>query len=143
MKNYYYILGLKENSSIQDIKKAYRKLSKKFHPDINNGDDFFEERFKEIQEAYETLSDTTRRDQYDSDRFNHEHKNRQQSQETNNKEKRKKNNKHQRENYKREQENREQERKRKKENDKIYNAVQSFLMILFALCSVYAIVDII
>lgn len=67
MKNYYYILGVDFNASIDEIKKAYRKLSKKFHPDANHGDDdkFWEERFKEIQEAYETLSNETKRDNYD------------------------------------------------------------------------------
>ena len=65
MKDYYYILGLKENSSSEEIKKAYRKLSLKFHPDKNNGDEFFSERFKEIQQAYETLSNPIFRDEFD------------------------------------------------------------------------------
>ena len=65
MKDYYYILGIKRNSTISDIKAAYRKLSKKFHPDVNSGDKFFEERFKEIQEAHETLSNETKRSLYD------------------------------------------------------------------------------
>lgn len=65
MKDYYYILGLKKEASIEDIKKAYRKLSLKFHPDKNDGDDFFSERFKEIQEAYETLINSSKRTQYD------------------------------------------------------------------------------
>ncbi len=55
MKNYYQILGIKRESSIDDIKTAYRKLAKKFHPDKNEGDKFFEDRFKEIQESYEIL----------------------------------------------------------------------------------------
>jgi len=66
MKDYYYILGIKQNASSEDIKKAYRKLSLKFHPDKNEGDDFFTERFKEIQEAYETLIDNTKRNRYDN-----------------------------------------------------------------------------
>ena len=66
MKDYYYILGLKKEASIEDIKKAYRKLSLKFHPDKNDGDDFFTERFKEIQEANETLSDLKKRTIYDN-----------------------------------------------------------------------------
>lgn len=66
MKDYYYILGIKQNASSEDIKKAYRKLSLKFHPDKNDGDDFFTERFKEIQEAYETLIDNTKRYNYDN-----------------------------------------------------------------------------
>lgn len=70
MKDYYYILGIKENSSNEEIKKAYRKLSLKFHPDKNDGDSFFEERFKEIQEAYETLSNSNKRNNYDIKRRN-------------------------------------------------------------------------
>jgi len=52
MKDYYYILGINQTSGLEEIKKAYRKLSFKFHPDKNDGDVFFTERFKEIQEAY-------------------------------------------------------------------------------------------
>lgn len=66
MKNYYYILGISKDASEMDIKKAYRKLSLKFHPDKNDGDKFFEERFKEINEAYENLIDTNRRRMHDS-----------------------------------------------------------------------------
>ena len=55
MKDYYYILGVDKNCSVEEIKKAYRKLSHKFHPDKNDGDTFFADRFKEINEAYETL----------------------------------------------------------------------------------------
>lgn len=65
MKDYYYILGISENSSLEAIKKAYRKLSHKFHPDKNEGDEFFADRFKEINEAYEVLSDTKKREYYD------------------------------------------------------------------------------
>lgn len=65
MKDFYYILGISKNSTIDEIKSAYRKLSKKFHPDLNNGDKFFEDRFKEIQEAYETLSNINKRKLYD------------------------------------------------------------------------------
>lgn len=65
MRDYYYILGINEKASEQEIKTAYRKLSLKFHPDKNNGEKFFEERFKEIQEAYETLSDSSKRNIYD------------------------------------------------------------------------------
>lgn len=69
MKDYYYILGIKENASSDEIKKAYRKLSLKFHPDKNAGDEFFTERFKEIQEAYETLVDVSKRKSYDHLKF--------------------------------------------------------------------------
>lgn len=65
MKNYYYFLGVGENASEEDIKKAYRKLSLKYHPDKNPDDDFFEARFREIQEAYEMLSDDEKRRIYD------------------------------------------------------------------------------
>lgn len=66
MKDYYYILGIKKGASTEEIKKAYRKLSLKFHPDKNDGDEFFTERFKEIQEAYETLTDINKRAGYDN-----------------------------------------------------------------------------
>ena len=65
IKDYYYILGLNKNASKDDIKKAYRKLSLKFHPDQNSGDKFFEERFKDLHEAYETLVDDEKRKLYD------------------------------------------------------------------------------
>jgi len=66
MKDYYYILGVHSDSNPNEIKKAYRKLSQKFHPDKNGDDDFFAERFKEIQEAYEVLKDDIKRSRYDS-----------------------------------------------------------------------------
>src|SRR5258705_9393151 len=69
IKDYYYILGLSRTASKDEIKSAYRKLSIKFHPDQNNGDKFFEERFKDIHEAYETLADDEKRKLYD-DKFN-------------------------------------------------------------------------
>ena len=65
MKNYYYFLGIKENASEEEIKKAYRKLSLKYHPDKNPSDDFFASRFMEIQEAYDMLSDVENRRIYD------------------------------------------------------------------------------
>ena len=68
MKDYYYILGIQHNATIDEIKKAYRKLSLKFHPDKNDGDEFFSERFKEIQEAYEVLREEYKRSTYDSQR---------------------------------------------------------------------------
>lgn len=67
MTNYYKILGVKDFASLEEIKTAYRKLSKKFHPDVNDGDKFFEERFKEIQEAYEKLTNSRQKEIFDGD----------------------------------------------------------------------------
>ena len=67
MKNYYEVLGVSNSADLEEIKKAYRKLSKKFHPDKNDGDSFFENKFKEINEAYEILSDSEKRKVYDSE----------------------------------------------------------------------------
>ncbi|WP_158996259.1 SH3 domain-containing protein [Mucilaginibacter sp. L196] len=66
MKDFYYILGTDTNCSSIEIKEAYRKLSKKFHPDLNQNDKYFESRFREIQEAYEVLNDPFKRKQYDA-----------------------------------------------------------------------------
>jgi curved DNA-binding protein CbpA len=66
MKNHYQTLGLKRNASNEEIKKAYRKLVQKFHPDKNDGDKYFEERFREVQEAYEVLSDPYEKGKYDT-----------------------------------------------------------------------------
>ncbi|OGW32448.1 MAG: hypothetical protein A2X59_10990 [Nitrospirae bacterium GWC2_42_7] len=65
MKNYYYILGVHNSATVQEIKSAYRKLAVRLHPDKNSGDKFFEERFKDIKEAYETLSDDLTKNNYD------------------------------------------------------------------------------
>jgi molecular chaperone DnaJ len=72
-KDYYEILGVKRNSSDKEIKKAYRKLAQKYHPDLNKDDKAAEERFKDINEAYQTLSDKEKRSQYDM--FGHGHAN--------------------------------------------------------------------
>lgn len=64
-KDYYEILGVDKNASQSDIKRAYRKLAKKYHPDANPGDKKAEEKFKEINEAYEVLSDEEKRKKYD------------------------------------------------------------------------------
>src|SRR5476651_347548 len=66
MKDFYYILGVKSDSTLSEIKDAYRKLSVKFHPDMNPGDDYFEGRFREINEAYQTLGDPQNRIIYDA-----------------------------------------------------------------------------
>ncbi|ASK29789.1 molecular chaperone DnaJ [Chryseobacterium sp. T16E-39] len=72
MKDYYYFLGVPHDASEEDIKKAYRKLSLKYHPDKNDNDHFFADRFREIQEAYETLSDSGMRKSYDQNLENHQ-----------------------------------------------------------------------
>lgn len=64
-KDYYNILGIDRNASDQDIKKAYRRLAQKYHPDKNKGDKEAENKFKEANEAYETLSDKQKRSYYD------------------------------------------------------------------------------
>ncbi len=64
-RNYYDILDLPKTATVEEIKKAYRKLARKYHPDLNPGDKTAEERFKDIGEAYEVLSDSTKRQQYD------------------------------------------------------------------------------
>ncbi len=64
-RDYYAILGVSKNASAEDIKKAYRQLARKYHPDLNPGDKAAEAKFKEITEANEVLSDVDKRTQYD------------------------------------------------------------------------------
>ena len=64
-KDYYEILGVKKSASEAELKKAYRDLAKKYHPDKNKGNKEAEGRFKEISEAYAVLSDKEKREQYD------------------------------------------------------------------------------
>lgn len=65
-KDFYEILGIGKEASEAEIKKAYRKLAKKYHPDINPGDQGAEDKFKELTEAYAILSDPKKRKQYDT-----------------------------------------------------------------------------
>ncbi len=65
LRNYYEILGVPRNASSDEIKQAFRRLARRYHPDVNPGDKVAEEKFKDINEAYEILSDDGRRSQYD------------------------------------------------------------------------------
>lgn len=64
-KDYYKTLGVDKNASAKEIKKAYRKLARQYHPDVNPGDETAEDRFKDINEAYEVLADEEKRKKYD------------------------------------------------------------------------------
>ena len=72
-KNYYDLLGIKKNATEKEVKQAYRKLARKYHPDVNPGDKASEAKFKEINEAYEVLSDKENRKKYDKygDKWQH------------------------------------------------------------------------
>ncbi len=63
MKDYYEILGIQKSATKDEVKKAFRKLASKYHPDKKGGD---EAKFKEISEAYSTLSDDKKRSEYDT-----------------------------------------------------------------------------
>ncbi len=63
--DYYEVLGVAKKSTVKDIRQAYRRLARKYHPDLNPGDKSAEERFKQIQEAYDVLSDSKKRQMYD------------------------------------------------------------------------------
>ncbi|WP_352404978.1 J domain-containing protein [Sporanaerobacter acetigenes] len=65
-RDYYKILGVDKSATQDEIKSAYRKLAKKYHPDLNNGDEKAQEKFKDINEAYEVLGDEQKRKKYDA-----------------------------------------------------------------------------
>ena len=97
IKNYYQILGIEINATKEEIKKAYKICATKFHPDKQHGDKFFEERFKEIKDAYDLLIDDIKRAEYDTNNNFKSHNHSSYTQEkidsqqrTNEKEKRKK-----------------------------------------------------
>ena len=71
MINYYKILGVKNFAPVEEVKSAYRKLSKRLHPDVNDNDPFFTEKFKELQEAFECLNHSAKRARYDSQLHNY------------------------------------------------------------------------
>src|ERR1700692_2045675 len=63
--DYYELLGVGRKAGAKDIRTAFRKLARKYHPDLNPGDKASEEKFKQLQEAYDVLSDTKKRQMYD------------------------------------------------------------------------------
>ena len=67
-RDYYEVLGISKGASDEEIKKAYRKVAKKYHPDLNPGNKEAEAKFKEVNEAYEILSNPQKKAQYDGKR---------------------------------------------------------------------------
>src|ERR1043165_9119365 len=70
--DYYELLGVPRKASAKDIRAAFRKLARKYHPDLNPGDKAAEEKFKQVQEAYDVLSDSKKRQMYDQFGFDAE-----------------------------------------------------------------------
>src|SRR5260370_8481361 len=68
-QEYNELLGVPRKASAKDIRTAFRKLARKYHPDLNPGDKSAEEKFKQLQEAYDVLSDTKKRQMYDQHGF--------------------------------------------------------------------------
>src|SRR2546426_11371454 len=68
-RDYYEVLGILKSASEADVKKAYRRLARKLHPDVNPGDKTSQKKFQEVQEAYDVLRDSEKRRAYD--RFGH------------------------------------------------------------------------
>src|SRR6202046_805992 len=71
-QDYYETLGVSKKTPLKEIRQAYRKLARKFHPDLNPGDKTSEEKFKQVQEAYDVLSDAKKRQMYDQFGFDAE-----------------------------------------------------------------------
>src|ERR1700683_5829755 len=69
-QDYYDLLGVPRKAAVKEIRAAYRKAARKYHPDLNPGDKSAEKKFKQIQEAYEVLSDAKKRQMYDQFGFN-------------------------------------------------------------------------
>ncbi len=65
MPNYYDVLGVSRTATARDIRQAYRKLARQYHPDVNPGDNSAEEKFKQMNEAHSVLSDAENRRKYD------------------------------------------------------------------------------
>src|SRR5882724_8759503 len=65
MADYYQTLGVNHEADVEEIRKAYRRLARKHHPDLNPGDKAAEDRFKKVQEAYDILSDPKKKQMYD------------------------------------------------------------------------------
>src|SRR2546430_4690339 len=68
-QDYYELLGVPRKASAKDIRSAFRKLARKYHPDLNPGDKGAEDKFKQLQEAYDVLSDAKKRQMYDQHGF--------------------------------------------------------------------------